>query len=88
MSRILVLKRYSGGNVWFQTYHEKQLVSQKCSGPRHATVHSAGGPRKPFSHWARTAGPGVSSAARTGQVWAKLGPLSTLLGNKITCEIG
>lgn len=48
MSRILVLKRYSRGNVWFQTYHEKQLVSQKCSRPCHATAHSAWGAQEAF----------------------------------------
>ena len=35
MSRILFLKRYSGGNVCFQNCSEKQLVSQERFGPRH-----------------------------------------------------
>lgn len=74
MSRILVLKRYSGGNVWFQTYHEKQLVSQKHSGPCHATVHSAWRAQEAFQSLGQDRWAGCQLSC---QDWPSLGQART-----------
>ena len=60
----------------FKTTTEKQFVSQERSSPCHSAF-CLECPGRLSAPRHRASGPGVSEAARTGQVWAKQGPLTS-----------